>query len=244
MVGIYIGATAGYSGKNMVAMGIGLRLQKDGYRVGYMKPVGALPQEKDGRLGDGDAFFVQDVLGLNEDPSLVTSVVVDHDFKMKAFAGKCEDLIPRIRSAYEKLGQDKDVMIVSGSGSMFSGKYCNVDGISVVRALGIKSVVIDRYVKELNYDYLMAMKEALGEQLAGVLLNDIPPAFREELDTLLQPFLENKGIKVLGKIPTDPLMGAIRVSDLAERLGGRVITAQDKSERVVENFLIASSLRL
>ena len=98
MVGIYIGATAGYSGKNMVAMGIGLRLQKDGYRVGYMKPVGALPQEKDGRLGDGDAFFVQDVLGLNEDPSLVTSVVVDHDFKMKAFAGKCEDLIPRIYS--------------------------------------------------------------------------------------------------------------------------------------------------
>lgn len=240
MVGIYIGATAGYSGKNMVAMGIGLRLQKDGYRVGYMKPVGALPQEKEGRLGDGDAFFVQDVLGLNEDPSLVTPVVVNHDFKMKAFAGKCEDLIPRIRSAYEKLGQDKDVMIVSGSGSMFSGKYCNVDGISVVRALGIKSIVIDRYVKELNYDYLMAMKEALGEQLAGVLLNDIPPAFREELDTLLHPFLENKGIKVLGKIPTDPLMGAIRVSDLAERLGGRVITAQDKSERVVENFLIGT----
>ena len=125
------------------------------------------------RLGDGDAFFVQDVLGLNEDPSLVTPVVVDHDFKMKAFTGKCEDLILRIRSAYEKLGQDKDVMIVSGSGSMFSGKYCNVDGISVVRALGIKSIIIDRYVKEFNYDYFMAMKEALGEQLAGVLLNDI-----------------------------------------------------------------------
>ena len=76
------------------------------------------------------------------------------------------------------LDQDKDVMIVSGSSSMFSGKYCNVDGISVVRALGIKSIVIDRYVKELNYDYLMAMKEALGEQLVGVLLNDIPPARR------------------------------------------------------------------
>ena len=60
------------------------------------------------------------------------------------------NLIPRIRSAYEKLGQNKDVMIVSGSGSMFSGKYCNVDGISVVRALGIKSIIIDRYVKELN----------------------------------------------------------------------------------------------
>jgi BioD-like phosphotransacetylase family protein len=224
----------------MIAMGIGLKLQKEGYRVGYMKPVGALPQEKNGVLGDADAFFVQDILGLSEDPTLVTPVVVDQDFKMKAFTGKCEDLMPRIKAAYETLGKDRDVMIVAGSGSMYSGKYCGVDGISVVKNLGIKAIIIDRYVKELNYDYLIAMKELLGEQLAGVLLNDIPPAFKEELDSLLHPFLESKGIKILGKIPSDPLMGAIKVADLADRLGGKIITAQDKSERVVENFLIGT----
>ena len=240
MVGIYVGATSGYSGKNMIAMGIGLKLQKEGYRVGYMKPVGALPLEKNGVLGDADAFFVQDILGLTDDPTLVTPVVVDQDFKMKAFTGKCEDLMPRIKSAYEELGKNKDVMIVAGSGSMYSGKYCGVDGISVVKNLGIKAIVIDRYVKELNYDYLIAMKELLGEQLLGVLLNDIPPVFKEELDSLLHPFLESKGIKVLGKIPSDPLMGAIKVADLADRLGGKIITAQDKSERVVENFLIGT----
>ncbi|PKN41080.1 MAG: hypothetical protein CVU60_12805 [Deltaproteobacteria bacterium HGW-Deltaproteobacteria-18] len=240
MVGIYVGATSGYSGKNMIAMGIGLKLQKEGYRVGYMKPVGALPQEKNGVLGDADAFFVQDILGLSDNPTLVTPVVVDQDFKMKAFTGKCEDLMPRIKAAYEELGKDKDVMIVAGSGSMYSGKYCGVDGISVVKSLGIKSIIIDRYVKELNYDYLIAMKELLGEQLLGVLLNDIPPVFKEELDSLLHPFMESKGIKVLGKIPSDPLMGAIKVADLADRLGGKVITAQDKSERVVENFLIGT----
>jgi BioD-like phosphotransacetylase family protein len=224
----------------MIAMGIGLKLQKEGYRVGYMKPVGALPQEKNGVLGDADAFFVQDILGLSENPALVTPVVVDQDFKMKAFTGKCEDLMPRIKDAYEELGKNKDVMIVAGSGSMYSGKYCGVDGVSVVKSLGIKSIIIDRYVKELNYDYLIAMKELLGEQLLGVLLNDIPPVFKEELDSLLHPFMESKGIKVLGKIPSDPLMGAIKVADLADRLGGKIITAQDKSERVVENFLIGT----
>lgn len=240
MVGIYVGATSGYSGKNMIAMGIGLKLQKEGYRVGYMKPVGALPQEKNGVLGDADAFFVQDILGLAANPALVTPVVVDQDFKMKAFTGKCEDYMPRIQAAYEELAKDKDVMIVAGSGSMYSGKYCGLDGVSVVKALGIKAIVIDRYVKELNYDFLLSMKERLGDQLLGVLLNDIPPVFKEELDTLLHPFLESKGIKVLGKIPSDPLMGAIKVADLADRLGGRIITAQDKSERVVENFLIGT----
>lgn len=240
MVGIYVGATSGYSGKNMMAMGIGLKLQKEGFRVGYMKPVGALPQEKNGVLGDADAFFVQDILGLNADPNLVTPVVVDQDFKIKAFTGKCDDLLPKIKAAYEELCKDKDVIIVAGSGSMYSGKYCGVDGVSVIKTLGIKGIIIDRYVKELNYDYLIAMKELLGDQLIGVLLNDIPPSFKEELDSLLHPFLESKGIKVLGKIPSDPLMGAIKVADLADRLGGKIITAQDKSERVVENFLIGT----
>ena len=189
MVGIYVGASSGYSGKNMIAMGIGLKLQKEGYRVGYMKPVGALPLEKNGVLGDADAFFVQDILGLAENPALVTPVVVDQDFKMKAFTGKCEDLMPRIKAAYEELSKDKDVMIVAGSGSMYSGKYCGLDGVSVVKALGVKAIVIDRFVKELNYDYLLSMKERLGDQLLGVLLNDIPPSFKEELDTLLHPFL-------------------------------------------------------
>jgi len=240
MVGIYVGATSGYSGKNMIAMGLGLKFQKEGYNVGYMKPVGALPMEKDGVLGDEDAYFVQDILGLDEDPSKVTPVVVDQDFKIKAFSGKCENLMPRIESAYEELSRDKDIMIVAGSGSMYSGRYCNVDGVNVVKKLGIKSLVIDRFDKELNYDYLVAIKEQLGEQLSGVLLNDIPPYFMDELDSMLVPFLERKGIKVLGKIPSDPLMGAIKVADLAERLGGKVITAQDKADQVVENFLIGT----
>ena len=38
--GIYIGSTAGYSGKNMIVMGLGLRFLRDGLKVGYMKPRG------------------------------------------------------------------------------------------------------------------------------------------------------------------------------------------------------------
>jgi uncharacterized protein len=66
------------------------------------------------------------------------------------------------------------VTIVAGSGSMYSGKYCNVDAVEVIRTLGIKSIVIDRYSKELNYDYLVVLKDALGDQLIGTILNDIP----------------------------------------------------------------------
>jgi len=240
MAGLYIGSTTGYSGKNMIIMGLGLKFQKEGFNVGYMKPVGAMPMEIDGKLGDEDAAFVQDVLGLEADPELVTPVVVTQDFKVKAFTGSVEGLLDKIVESYKTISADKDITLVAGSGSMYSGKYCDTDAISVVRKLGIKTIVIDRFQKELKYDYLMVMKEQLGDLLAGVILNDIPPQFMDEISQLLGPALEKKGVRVLGVIPRDPLMGAIKVRDLADRLGGKIISAHNKSERVVETFLIGT----
>ncbi|MFP5238634.1 MAG: phosphotransacetylase family protein [Acidobacteriota bacterium] len=240
MAGIYVGSTSGYSGKNMVIMGLGLKFQKEGFNVGYYKPVGAMPKEVAGKLGDDDANFVQGVLGLEEDPSEVTPVVVTQDFKVKAFSGQCPDLMEVIVKGYEKLSAGKDVTLVAGSGSMYSGTYCNVDGVSVVKRLNIPAIVIDRFQKELNYDYLVVLKETLGDNLLGVILNDITPNFLDEVESLIVPFLNRKGVRVLGIIPKDPLMGAIKVADLAERLGGKVISAQHKAERIVESFLIGT----
>jgi len=240
MVGIYVGATAGYSGKNLIALGLGLKFQKDGLNVGYIKPVGAVPVKKNGKIGDEDAFFVQEVLGLNEDPRLVTPVLVTEDFKAKAFEGQASDLMGDIKRSFETVSKGKDVTIVAGSGSMYSGKYCNVDAVEVIRTLGIQALVIDRFTKELNYDYLVVLKDALGDQLIGTILNDIPQDYMEELKNHIVPFLERNEIKVLGILPRDPLLGAIQVAELAQRLGGRIVTAQHKTDRVVENFLIGS----
>ena len=240
MAGLYVGATAGYSGKNMVIMGLGLRFQKEGYSVGYLKPVGAVPREIDGRLWDEDAYHVQRILRTAEEPETLTPVIATHDFQVRAFRNQTGDVMGAIRDAYEKVSSGKDITIVGGSGGMHTGKYCNADGVRVVRELGLKAVVIDRYSKELNYDYLLVLREQLGDHLAGVILNDVAQNFLDETQTLIVPFLRDRGIRVLGVIPKDPLMGAIKVSDLAERLGGKVISAHHKSDRIVESFLIGT----
>jgi BioD-like phosphotransacetylase family protein len=43
MIALYVGSTGGYTGKSLVSMGLGHRFRKDGFRVGYFKPVGILP---------------------------------------------------------------------------------------------------------------------------------------------------------------------------------------------------------
>ena len=241
MIGLYIGSTQGYSGKNLVALALGQHFQREGLRVGYMKPVGAVPHKIENQIGDEDAHFMQQALGLSESPSLVTPVVITRDFHMRAFLEDCGNLMPGIVDNYKKLSVDKDLMMIGGSGSfLYSGKYCGVDGISVAQALGAKVVLVDRYIQEYNYDYLAAAKEALGDDLAGVILNDVPEHFREEAETLIVPFLKRRGVDVLGIIPHDPIMFGIRAGDLAHGLGGRLVSMAARNDRLVLNFLIGT----
>jgi BioD-like phosphotransacetylase family protein len=238
--GLYIGATRAFSGKNMLSAGLGLCLQGQGLRIGYMKPVGALPAEKNGLVGDEDAFFIQDTLGLDSPPPLVTPVMETQDFKMAAFAGQIADCMPDIRAAYERLAAERDLMLVCGAGHALSGKYCRLDGVRLVRELGLKALLVDRLRHEVNYDELMILKELLGDSLLGVVLNGIPYSFMNEIETVIRPCLERNGITVMGIIPADPLLGSIRAGELAEGLGGRLVTAQEQTAGMVERFLIGT----
>ncbi len=258
MPGLYIGSTSGYSGKNTITVGLGQAFRQAGLSIGYMKPVGAMPVETPAGLADEDALFVRGALGLEADPAhtpqAMTPVVVTHDFKMDAFAGRLPGiagggggggLMAQVQAAYQTLSAGRDIMLVAGSGSMYSGKYSGLDAVSLVKTLGadggtFKAVVIDRFEKELNYDLLLMLSEQLGAGLAGVVLNDVPPPFLEEVAGHLAPFLESRGIPVLGILPRDPLMGSITVGDLAARLGGKVISAHHRTDRVVSQFLIGT----
>jgi hypothetical protein len=61
--GLYIGSTTGYASKNMITLALGMKFQKDGLNAGYMKPVGAVPGKIDGKIGNEDAFFIQNIYG-------------------------------------------------------------------------------------------------------------------------------------------------------------------------------------
>ena len=238
--GLYIGGTRAYSGKNMLSIGLGLRLQKEGLNIGYMKPVGVMPVEQEGVNADEDALFVQEVMGLDQPQEHVTPVLVTQDFRMRAFAGQTEDFLPGIKASYEALGKERDLMLVCGAGHTMSGKYCGLDGIRLVRELNLKAIIIDRLQHEINYDELMSIREQLGDHMLGAVLNDIPVSFMAEIDSVIRPFLERNNIPVLGVIPRDPLMGSIRAHELAEGLGGRLVAAQGRADGMVENFLIGT----
>ena len=242
MTGIYIGSTVPRSGKSLLSFSLGLLLQKAGHSVGYMKPLGRIPQKKDDLIGDADALVVQELLGQNVPADVLSPAVIPENLHSLVMCSPNPDIaMSRICAAYESISSGKDVMLVSGSGSFPStGRFCNADGLRVLRALGLKILFVERFAERLNYDALLFFKDLLGPEMLGVVLNDVPDAEMRDVSGLLVPYLQERGIEVFGVLGREPGLFAIRVADLAEGLDGRIVAGNAFASRTAHGFLIGT----
>ena len=244
MQGIYIGSTTPRAGKSLLVFALGVMLQRSGFNVGYMKPLGLYPQKVEERLGDADALVAQEILGQNAEADVVTPVMIPkslHELSLYTHAdpGLC---MHRIKAAYAQLSANRDCMLVAGTAAFPStGKFCGADGMSITSELNLKTILVERFNQNsFNYDAVLSMRQELGDRLVGVILNDIPETEVRGVTEVLKPYLEARGIPVYGVIPREPGLNALRVAELARGLNGRIVAGNAHSSRMVEGFLIGT----
>lgn len=240
MISLYVGSTSGYSGKSLVSMGVGLRLKKDGLRVGYFKPVGILPIKVENILTDKDAWFIYRVFELKDHLAEICPVVLTQELTVRAYLKDIRGLLRKIERSFKQLSQDKDIMIVGGSGSIYSWSVLGVSGLKVIKRLNAKVLLVVKYEGEFCVDYILQAKKDLGDHFIGVIFNKVTHEFRQSVDDYIVPFLKRRGIDVIGILPHDPLVGSITVEELNEMLGGKVLCCHDRLSNLVERFLIGA----
>lgn len=243
MHGIFIGSSAPRAGKSLLSYSLGLMLQRSGYSVGYMKPLGMHPQKVEELQGDADALVLQEVLGQHADADVLTPVMLPktlHELSLYTHADPSL-CMHRIRVAYDRLAVGRDFMLVAGTAAFpAAGTFCGADGKSIVSALGLKVLLMERFHHSINYDALLSLKNYLGDSLLGVVLNDLPEEEMRAARTILSPYLEARGIPVFGVIPREPGLSAMRVADLAVGLSGRIVAGNSQASRMVHGFLIGT----
>ena len=240
MISLYVGSTSGYSGKSLVSMGVGLRLKKDGLRVGYFKPVGILPIKVENILTDKDAWFIYRAFELKDHVAEICPVVLTQELTVRAYLKDMRGLLRKIERSFQQLSQDKDIMIVGGSGSIYSWSVLGVSGLKVIKRLNAKVLLVVKYEGEFCVDYILQAKKDLGDHFIGVIFNKVTHEFRQSVDDYIVPFLKRRGIDVIGILPHDPLVGSITVEELNEMLGGKVLCCHDRLNNLVERFLIGA----
>ncbi len=237
---LYIGSTAGNSGKTMITVGLALALKESGYKVGYLKPLGKMPTTVNGKIVDADAQFLKSVLQLPEPLEQICPVVLTQDLVARGLRGGAGDLRSRIQQAYEAVSAGKDVVLLGGAGSLADGAFLGMSGTRLAKDFRASVLLIDPYLNEVCIDCILTAREALGDHLMGVVLNRVTPQSLPEVEQMVVPFLVGKGIEMLGVLPLDRVLDAITVRQMVEVLDGKVICGQDRLDQFVERFSVGA----
>lgn len=238
---IIIASTAAYSGKSGVALSLIRELITRDMAVGYFKPYGTMPVEVGGVLTDKDAAFINSTLPSPAPAEAVCPIVRTQSLVEEVLAHRVEDLRPTVSHAARVCGQGRDVLVVEAPWDLSQGSSLGVSAPEVAELLDCKVVLIDRPTGSADLpDAVVCERVRLGDRLAGVIFNAVQEHAVDFIARRMTPFLSSIGVPVFGAIPFDPLLSSVTVQEIADELGGIVLTARDSLDLTVETFMVGA----
>jgi BioD-like phosphotransacetylase family protein len=248
MKALYVTSLHTFSGKTAVCLALGRRLQKDGYQVGYFKPLSTqLWQPLPGRaMVDEDADFVRRTLGLEESSEDLVGVALTPALMQDLRCGCSDrdpalDLMAQVQAAYGRVVAGKDVVLLEGGASLREGVSLGLGPTMMADALDLPALAIVRFRNHVSVvDACVTASLQLGERLLGTLINGVPDGAQDFLGRVCRPCLEERGVPVLGVLPLREQLRAISVGELAEVLGGEFLTLPEKRDVLIEHLMVGA----
>lgn len=229
------------TGKTAVTVALGLIAQERDRSVGYMKPKGTRLRSRVGKTLDEDPMLAREMLEIDAEMHQLEPIVYSPTFIEGAIRGQ-EDpaaLRDRITDAFAALASDRDCMFVEGGGSVSVGGIVELTDPEVAAALDAQVVLLAGYEEPQDLDDVLAAADTIGDRLAGVLFNSIGDGAIDSLETDAIPFLEGRGVPVLGAIPRIRELAGVTVTELADELGAEVLT-ETSTDDFVERFIVGA----
>ena len=228
------------TGKTAITLALA-KLAADESDVGYMKPKGTRLQSSVGKTLDEDPMLARELLGLDAEMHELEPVVYSPTFIEQALRGRedPEALRDRIVDAFAGLSEDRDLMMVEGADSVDTGGIVDLTDAEVAELLEAKTLLVSSYEQPGDVDDVLAAAETLGDDLIGVLFNKVPDQAYDSLEEDAAPYLDGKGIDVLGILPREQELAGVTVGDLADELGAEVLT-ETSMDSYIERFQVGA----
>jgi len=239
---LYVTSVERFSGKTATCLALGLRLKKDGFQVGYLKPLSLQPWRIAGRIADEDAAFVKDVLELDSESWELSPVVLTPEFlRQRLVESQPEDLMAVVQNASQKAGNGKDILLLEGGGSLREGYVVGLPTVQVANTLGGQVLVVIKYREEVRMlDDILASQARLGRSMCGILVNRVPPEASQFVQEVAIPFIEKRGVPVFGALPESRSLAALTLEELVEVLEPELLTKVTNPTALVENLTVGA----
>lgn len=239
MASLFIVSTETFSGKTALAAGLMQHLRRDGYEVGYLKPVSTTPRVAGTRLADADAQFIKETFDLAAPLSEIVPVKLTASTMEKALRGE-GDLPAQVKTAFEAISANSDVVIVEAGGDLGEGGLVGVSAPEIAELLDLPALIVTRYTDRLTGDDLLLAHRILGRRLIGAVVNAVPSRELDLFSKAVVPILEARDVPVLGLLPRERLLTAATVRELADGINGRILAAEEHTEALVENLSVGA----
>ena len=236
-----ITATEEGTGKTAIALAVGLLARDRGVDVGYMKPKGTRLQSHVGKVVDRDPLLASELLDLDADLQDMEPIVYSSTFVENAVRGQEDpgELRERVRTAFDGLAADRELMLVEGAGRLSTGGIVELTDPEIAELLDAEVLLITGFAQLGDLDELLAAADAIGDRLAGVVFNRVTDDALDRLERDAVPFLESRGCDVVGVLPHERDLAGVTVDELAAELGAERLT-EGAPESFVERFLVGA----
>jgi BioD-like phosphotransacetylase family protein len=238
---ILIAATEESSGKTAIALALATLATDHGHSVGYMKPKGTRLQTNTGKTLDVDPMLAREVLDIDAGMGDLEPVVYSPTFVEGAIRRRDDpaEIHGAVVDSFERLAEGRDTMVIEGGDRLTTGGVVDLTDPDVAELLDARVVLVVDYEEPGDVDGVLGDAEVVGDRLGGVVFNRVPDAARAALEGDVVPFLERRGVPVLGIVPQTPDLAGVTVGELADELGAEPLT-DAATDGVVERFLVGA----
>jgi BioD-like phosphotransacetylase family protein len=238
---LYVTSTATFSGKTALCIGLGNKLRRDGFAIGYMKPVSTTARKVAGRVVDEDARFIRQTFNLAEPLDAIAPIALMPKVVEGILTGEEKtDFMAKLKKSYAQVAQGKDVVILEGGAHCMEGSLVGLSAPLVADLLGARELVVIKYTSNLVVDDALGAKVLFGDSMLGTVINAVPRQRMRFVQEMVKPYLEERGVKVFAVLPQERLLMSISVGQLAEGLGGEVVCCPEASDELVEYLMVGA----
>ena len=226
MTTVLVTATEEGTGKTAIALALAQLASEQGRSVGYMKPKGTRLKSVVGKTLDEDPMLARELLDLDAAMHELEPIVYSPTFVREAIRGveDPDQLRETVRENFKSLAADREFMAVEGGGRLSTGGVIGLTDPDVAELLDAQVLLVAGYRQSGDVDDLLWAADRIGERLAGVVFNSVADGVYDQLESEVVPFLEGRGIPVLGILPRTRELAGVTVADFAAELGAEVLT--------------------